>query len=949
MDYQQGSIWRKWDLHLHSPCSYLNNKFPKDSGGMPDWETYIKEIESKGEIGVLGITDYFSIEGYKKLKEYKSTGRLNNVHKLLPNIELRLDNFVDDKRINFHVIFSEDDELTSNIIEEQFLGSLDFVYENRPQDTQYKMRVNETNLRNLGAKLRSEDTSLQGTDIEVGAGNAVVSLQNVIEILTGDKRFKGKYLLVVAEQIWSDIAWQGQDHQTRKTLLQASDMVFSSNAKTVQWCLAKEPYTAGEIAFKKEFKTLKPCIHGSDAHEINEILKPCANRKLKNHVCDGTNCEMRFCWIKADPSFEGLKQLLYEPEDRVAIQPTDPTNQKSGLSLASISIPENTVDTYLKFKATNIPLNADLIAVTGAKGSGKTAFVDLIANCYMDRQHTEDPNSFVKRISTNINVDVDVSLKYLNENTFHKKLLDGTYNDFADITYIAQSELQEAIFKNGGLNTQIHEVVFGSKDIKDSQLEFDFKTLREDRTFLKERVKKINERVISLEIDTGAGKVTEIASFDKKAKEILKDKKSKLTELEKNLSQATINLAKEKQEEVQRLKLEKTKYESTLTNLRELGDKVEYELSTINASIKIINSSLDSFGIKQSIPEIPMDTPTYQPIFIKVTNEIHTKLSVTITKLKTSQDVVDKLETTTKTHANLSQEIKDLEHSIEQNTIKGQKLQTEKIELKELENRRIESFEKMLETSTKLREKYIEITSQFGGSKGKILEDVEFSANIHFDKDKFVQLAEEIFDLRSVNTNDVKGSDIYETLEAYRKIQEGNTRDIPNLTIEIEKIRSALSSKLKKSPNVNLFSLYRFLYGEYLSVRPSAKYKGVAIDKLSLGQKATVLIKVYLAQGEHPIIIDSHDDHLDNAFIMDELVPALREAKKTRQVIIVSNNGNVVINSDAEQLIIANKNNSEIEYLAGSLEDEAIRSVALKVLEGGRTAFKKRQKKYRIS
>jgi energy-coupling factor transporter ATP-binding protein EcfA2 len=949
MDYRRGSTWRKWDLHLHSPCSFLNNKFPKNPDGTPDWEKYIDEIESKGEIGVLGITDYFSIEGYKKLKEFKANGRLQNVHKLLPNIELRLDNFVDNKRINFHVIFSEDDKLTSTIIEEQFLGNLDFVYENRPQDTQYKMRVNEVNLTDLGRKIKAEESSQTGSDIEVGAGNAVVSLKNVIDILTTDKRFNNKYVLVVAEQLWADIPWQGQDHQTRKTLLQASDMVFSSNAKTAQWCTGKDPYMEGEAAFRHEFKTLKPCIHGSDAHEIGEILRPCAFRGKQNHTCDDTDCQMRFCWVKADPSFEGLKQLLYEPEDRVAIQPTNPTSQKSGLSLKSIKINNSSIDKHLKISGAEIPLNGDLIAVTGAKGSGKTAFVDLIANCYVDRKESEDPNSFVKRISSNKGVNVEVSLEYLGGNKFSKDLLEGKFVDFADITYIAQAELEEAIFKSGGLNSQIHEVVFNSKDIKDSQLEFEFKSLRDEKTFLKDRIKKLNELIINLESSTSSEKVTEIATYDKKAKEVLKDKKQKLTELEKSLSKGTIKLAKEKQEDVQKLKLEKSKYEATLTNLRELGDKVEYELSTVNSSIKQINLALQSFDIKQAIPEIEIDTQTYQPIFNTISKQIHTKLSKTITNLKANQEVVEKLESTTKSHATLSQEIKDLEHSIEQNELKSKKLQADKTELKELEGRRNDAFEKMLEVSMGLKEKYTEITNTFGNSKGKILEDVEFSANIHFDKDKFVQLAEEIFDLRSVNTNDEKGSDIFDALEAYRKIQSGNKKDIPLLTKELGRICDTLKSKLKRSPNVNLFSLYRFLYGEYLSVRPSATYKSVEIDKLSLGQKATVLIKVYLAQGEHPIIIDSHDDHLDNAFIMDELVPALREAKKTRQVIIVSNNGNVVINSDAEQLIIARKNNSEIEYIAGSLEDEKIRSVALKVLEGGHIAFKKRQKKYRIS
>mgnify|MGYP001565578411 FL=1 len=110
------------------------------------------------------------------------------------------------------------------------------------------------------------------------------------------------------------------------------------------------------------------------------------------------------------------------------------------------------------------------------------------------------------------------------------------------------------------------------------------------------------------------------------------------------------------------------------------------------------------------------------------------------------------------------------------------------------------------------------------------------------------------------------------------------------------------------------------------------------------------MIKIYLAQGDNPIIIDSHDDHLDNEFIMSELVEALREAKKHRQVIIVSNNGNVVVNSDAEQLIISNRDGcGSISYISGSLENPQIRDRALAVLEGGYDAFNKRQQKYRIN
>jgi predicted metal-dependent phosphoesterase TrpH len=65
------SKWNIWDFHLHTPCSVLNNGFgdPND----PDiWNNYINQVEAKAQargIVALGITDYFTIEGYKKISE----------------------------------------------------------------------------------------------------------------------------------------------------------------------------------------------------------------------------------------------------------------------------------------------------------------------------------------------------------------------------------------------------------------------------------------------------------------------------------------------------------------------------------------------------------------------------------------------------------------------------------------------------------------------------------------------------------------------------------------------------------------------------------------------------------------------------------------------------------------------------------------------------------------
>lgn len=120
------------------------------------------------------------------------------------------------------------------------------------------------------------------------------------------------------------------------------------------------------------------------------------------------------------------------------------------------------------------------------------------------------------------------------------------------------------------------------------------------------------------------------------------------------------------------------------------------------------------------------------------------------------------------------------------------------------------------------------------------------------------------------------------------------------------------------------------------------------MDKLSMGQKGIVLLKLELAEGDHPLIVDQPEENLDNKYIYEELVGALREAKKNRQVIIATNNANLVVNTDAEQVIAAEFENNIISYKSGPLESPQMRDFIIPVLEGGEAAFKKRERKYGI-
>ena len=118
--------------------------------------------------------------------------------------------------------------------------------------------------------------------------------------------------------------------------------------------------------------------------------------------------------------------------------------------------------------------------------------------------------------------------------------------------------------------------------------------------------------------------------------------------------------------------------------------------------------------------------------------------------------------------------------------------------------------------------------------------------------------------------------------------------------------------------------------------------------KLSLGQKGTVLLKLLLSEGEHPLIVDQPEENLDNRFIYDELVSAFREVKKRRQIIIASTDPNLVVNADAEQIIVASCTDGRISYETGTIERLEMRDDIMPILEGGKVAFRKRGERWGV-
>ena len=172
-----------------------------------------------------------------------------------------------------------------------------------------------------------------------------------------------------------------------------------------------------------------------------------------------------------------------------------------------------------------------------------------------------------------------------------------------------------------------------------------------------------------------------------------------------------------------------------------------------------------------------------------------------------------------------------------------------------------------------------------------------------------------------------------------------------------------------RSKNKNRLDFYKWIFDvSDFKVNYSIKYQGTNIELLSPGKKGIVLLLMYLGldtESSIPLIIDQPEENLDNKSLYPYLVDYFKIAKKRRQIIIITHNPNLVLNADAEQIIVANFEavptvyKSRITYMSGGIENsyinrqlqtplrqQGIREHGADILEGGKIAFVKRKDRY---
>ena len=516
----RGSTWRRWDLQVHTPHSHLNNSFGSDFGD------YFLKLLSKAEdskIAAIGLTDYFTIDGYREaLSLLQSQTFLDSLPSdkvreraqrllFLPNIELRTNFLIQDKdgkdsRVNMHVIFS--DEVSCDDIEEHFFREVKFWAEAQPQKTADKRSLTVANLTALGASLKLQHAKFAAqSDIFVGMMNAVIDAHEVAQVLADHRsKFEHKYLIFFpCDEDLSKVSWDGQGHLSRKQYVQMADILFSSNDNTRRFGLGKLHDSPG--AYLSEFKSFKPCLHSSDSHSHESMFAPAG---------------ARYTWIKADVTFEGLRQVLHEPEHRVFIGEmpeqwnrvrSNPTRYLDTLSINSAGTAQGA---NRWFSNLTIPFSSELVAIIGKKGSGKSALSDIVGFAGNSQQfehfsflnpkrfwndnkkrargfdvtlHWHDKQEHKLKLSDDHQLGVPELVKYIPQN--YLELICNEIEQGADSGF--QHELQEVVFSHIPLAQRSHATTLAELiDSKNSAIE-------ERLSLVRAQTRELTSKIVELE------------------------------------------------------------------------------------------------------------------------------------------------------------------------------------------------------------------------------------------------------------------------------------------------------------------------------------------------------------------------------------------------------------------------------------------------------------------
>lgn len=973
----KGSTWNKWNFHVHTKETNKNDLFVSKDFNSFCLYFFKKAIEKN--ISAIGITDYFSIDNYVKVKvfvsqieNFKDNNQQNyfDVEEckfikgifIFPNIELRMLPATGvDKLINIHCLFNPD---YVSSLENDFFGTI---------ENQENFKMNRKGITDYGKHLNpsiSDEKKLY----KEGINNFVIDPKTLKNLLEKNKKFRENTIVVVSNsnkdgnsgyQKHYDLFEneKGSLDGVRKTIYQISDAIFSNNQKDIKYFLGKSKendlnITEQEREAEKEkvvFErgSLKPCIVGCDAHKEDDLFS-------------------RFTWIKGNLDFEGLKQIIYEPEQRVKIQVDKPDTKDSKLVIDSVKFisPDKT------FTSNVIHFNPNLNVIIGGKSSGKSILLFCIAKTLLsDKQILRIDDKKPLKYKYEFNNDFDFEVKVL---TGLRQSIKDEDSVLPQIKYIPQnylSKLAEPESKKGNeLNKLVRELLLEEPDYKEKYKDFLDNVVKKDaiREDFINHFFDLKNKIKNLESEIRQKGNPEALKIS------IEQKESSVTQLKEQLG-----LTPQQIENYNKLNKESSDLENTRQKLNSDYSKItNFNNELKNVLEKLINQKqllIDSLQSKEIKDFYSIEYDDIDLLLAKVStisnslklneqkafieDNLFKKHQIELNEQKATLN--NKLEPFLRDQ-DTKKQIQEIEKNILDDRQKLQQYELLLTDLSKTKESLITAKERIFNLLKETYQEYVEVIKNLenrvaglNDNKFKIQGKVKF--NFPNFRNSFIEKSDSrsasyndysIFDENKSGTSDFDFEQLYQQLkEVFESI--------------IDTGKYSLRSKIDpKNAIKELFIDHFFDYWE-------VSYDNDVLEKMSTGKASFVILMLImgLSKSNAPILIDQPEDNLDNRSITKDLVTYLRQKKIERQIILVTHNPNVVVNADAENIIIAHQSGQndrltsslfKFDYINGAIENTqshdinekdllksmGIREHIAEIVEGGKEAFKKRERKY---
>ncbi|MFZ0819962.1 MAG: AAA family ATPase [Candidatus Acidiferrales bacterium] len=832
-----------------------------------------------------------------------------------------------------------------------------------------------------------------------GATQFKVNFSQLRDVFSGSDWAKKNILIAVAggtDDGTSGVR-QAADATVRQEIEGFSHIIFASSQAQREFWLGQRSATIDEL--RARYNGCKPCLHGSDAHDQLATGQPVGDR---------------FSWIKGALTFDALRQACIDPGGRAYVGEEPPHRAMPSQVISQVEI------TQAPWAVTPaIPLNSGLVAIVGARGSGKTALTDVIAagcDAITSDSWNTDENispSFLVRARPLIG-SAEVTLTWGGGDTV-TRALDGHDasgpSAYPRARYLSQQFVEELCSSTGaseGLIQEIERVIFEAHPEDRREWAANFAELLESQTtrFQQSRqreaeaIASISEQIAeefekeaavsTLNLQTTqkrnliAGYNTDLSKLVTKGTPEQAKRHAELSQAAQLLNAKIQDFGNQRrtfltmQDEVKNMRATKAP-----VMLREI--QARHPLSGLSAAqwdefLLVykgdVDKALSSYiaWADEEIGKINGAPPPPGDPMVPLIADGEDLTTVNLTTIKAEMARLEQFISADKIIRNqyvaLSSRI-----ALENNALKALEkrltdAQGAAARRKALQSERDASygrvFDAIISEQNVLVDLYAPLMARLSNSSGT-LQKLSFSVSRVVDAKAWAEFAEDkLIDCRKSGPFSGRGSlTSLANSDLKRAWETGSAIQIQAAMADF--IAKYSKELLKHAPYVPTQTLEfrtwlkqfaKWLFStDHIAVRYEIAYDCVDIRKLSPGTRGIVLLLLYLAlddADDRPLIIDQPEENLDPKSVFDELVSLFITAKAKRQVIIVTHNANLVINTDADQIIIADAGSHPtgglppITYAAGGLEDANIRKGVCDILEGGEEAFRERARRLRV-